>query len=138
MNESYRTYHPKWYRRRVPIYWWTRQLSYSMFISRELTSLGVAYGAVLLLAQLWAASAGDVIYSYFLRVLMSPPIVVVNLVVLVALLFHSFTWLNLAPKALVLDLGGRRIPESVVLLSHYLAWIVASGFVVWFLSGGLV
>ena len=136
MNESYRTYHPRWYRRRVPIFWWLRQLTYIKFISRELTSLGVGYGAVLLLAQIWAASAGETTYERFLGFLMSPPVVIVNLIVLAALLFHSFTWLHLAPKALVLYLGDRRLPESIVLLGHYLAWIVTSGLVVWFVVGG--
>ena len=136
MNEAYRTFHPRWYRRRVPIFWWLRQLAYIKFISRELTSIAVGYGAILLLTQIWAASHSQETYNRFVGIVTSTPMVVLNLVVLVALIFHSLTWLHLAPKALVLYAGGRRIPESLVLLGHYFGWVLASGFVVWFLRGG--
>jgi fumarate reductase subunit C len=51
--------------------------------------------------------------------------------VLLALLFHTVTWLNLAPKAIVLHLGGRRLPDAAVLAAHYAAWLVVSAAVVW-------
>ena len=38
LNPKYRLYHPKWYRSRIPIFWWLGKLSYTKFIGRELTS----------------------------------------------------------------------------------------------------
>lgn len=131
VNPAYRRYHPKWHRDRMPIFWWLRQISYARFILRELTSVVVAYAAVLLLAEYWAVDRGPEAYARFSAWVRSPVMTVVHAVALVALLWHSVTWLHLAPRALVLRIGGRRLPDAAVLLGHYVAWIAASGLVFW-------
>ena len=136
MNPEYSEYHPKWYRRRMPIFWWLGRPSYTRFIVRELTSVFVAYTAVVLLVQLWSLARGPEAYDQFLSWLQLRPVIAVNIVVLAALLFHTVTWLNLAPKALVLRFGGRRMPATVVLLMHYAAWLVVSAVVAWLLLRG--
>ena len=112
-----------------------RQLSYTKFIFRELTSLAVAYSVVLLLTQIWVLSLGEEAYERFTTLLQSPPALIFNGLVLLVLLFHTVTWLNLAPRALVVHLGGRRLPDTAVLAAHYLAWLLASGLVAWVLLG---
>ncbi len=133
MNPDYKLYHPKWYRTRMPIFWWLGKLSYTHFIIRELTSLAVGYSALILLVQVWALSRG--FYDRFLSWLQTPFALVVNTLVLLVLLFHAITWLNLAPRALVVRVGARRIPDATVLLGHYLGWIAATGLVIWYLLG---
>lgn len=134
-NPQYTLYHPKWHRARIPIFWWLRTLAYTKFITRELTSLFVGYSAVLLLVQIWMLTRGEETYERFVSWLQSPPMVIFHSLVLLAVLFHTITWFNLAPKALVMRLGGRRIPDAVVLMAHYAAWLVATGVVVWLLLG---
>ena len=51
-------------------------------------------------------------------------------------LFHAMTWFNLAPKAMVLRLGGKRVPDSVISRPNYFAWLVASAVVAWFFLRG--
>jgi len=133
VNPDYKLYHPKWHRMRMPIFWWLGKLSYTKFIVRELTSLAVGYAAVILLAQIWILSRGKDAYARFLEWLQSPFALIVHTLVLLILLFHTITWLNLAPKALVVRIGGRRLPDEAVLVAHYLAWLAASGLVVWYL-----
>ena len=135
MNPAYRLYHPKWYRRRMPIFWWLGQFSYTKFITRELTSVLVAYCATLLLVQIWFLGRGEEAYQSFLNWLQHPAVVWFHAAVFFIVLLHSVTWLNLAPKALVLRLGGRRVPDQVVLAAHYLAWLAASALVAWLLIG---
>ena len=135
MNPEYKLYHPKSYRRRMPIFWWLRRAAYTRFISRELTSFVVAYSALLLLVQAWALGQGEETYGRLMAWLRSPLLVVVNAVVVLILLFHTVTWLNLAPKALVVQLAGRRLPDGLVLVAHYLGWVGASGLVAWLLLG---
>ncbi len=127
----YTRYHPKWYRRRMPIFWWLGRAAYTKFVVRELTSVAVAYGVLLLMAWSWSVGRGAEAYAAFLDWLSRPWVLGFHLMVFLALLFHTVTWLGLAPKALALRLAGRRVPGRVVMLAHYLLWVVASVLIVW-------
>ncbi len=133
VRPTYRLYHPRWHRERMPIFWWLRKLSYVKFITRELTSLAVAYTATLLLVQIRVLGRGAEAHDRLLAWLAAPPLRLLNAVVLAFLLFHTVTWLNLAPKALVIRLGRRRLPDGLVLAGHYLAWLAATALVAWYL-----
>jgi fumarate reductase subunit C len=134
-NARYEPYHPKWYRKRVPIFWWLENVAYVKFITRELTSLAVGYAAVLLLVQIWVMSSGQGAYERFLEAMATPPMVAFNAVMFLLVWFHTITWLNLAPQALVIRLAGRRVPSGAVLAGHYAALVVTSAAVVWYLLG---
>ena len=129
MNPEYRLHHPKWHRRKVPIFWWLKKWSYMKFILRELTSLAVLYAAVLLLVQVVAVSRGEEAYANFLAFLERPGVIAANISIILGLLFHTVTWLNLAPRALVLRLAGRRVPDRVILLAHYFGWLGVSALI---------
>ena len=135
MSAPYRLHHPRWHRERVPIFWWLGKLAYVRFISRELTSLAVAYTALALVAWLAALAPQETLADAWVRWLRSPLAIGFHALVLAALLFHSITWLNLAPKALVLRLGKRRLPDGAVIAAHYAAWLAASALVFWLLVG---
>lgn len=134
INPKYQLYHPKWYRKDYPIFWWLERFAYGKFIVRETTSLAVGYTAVLLMFQLWVLSRGQETYQRFLGFLESTPVMIFHGVVLAFLLFHSITWFNLAPKALVLRLGRWRIPNALVLSGHYAAWLAATALVIWLVA----
>ncbi len=119
----------------MPIFWWLGKGAYLKFIVRELTSLSVAYAALLLLLQAWFATHGEDRYLQFTEWLQSAPIISLHVVVLLALLFHTVTWLGLAPKALVIKLGGRRLPDRLVLAGHYVAWGGTTVVLLWILLG---
>ena len=134
-NPKYELYHPKWYRKKSPIFWWLARSSDAKFITRGLSRVGVRYARILLVAQVWFLSRGKQAYERFLSFLQLPAVLVFHGVVLLFLLFHSITWLNLAPRALVLHVGGKRLPDAAVLAGHYAAWLVATALSVWFLVG---
>jgi fumarate reductase subunit C len=117
----------------MPIFWWTRRGSYVFFIARELTSLAVGWTCLMLLAWAWALAQGPESYERWNDFLRRGPVLVLNALAFAALLFHSVTWLNLAPKAMVVKLGRLRVPDAVLLGAHYAAWVAASALVVWLL-----
>lgn len=126
LNAGYKRHHPKWHRERVPIFWWLRSASYVKFMFRELTSLFVAYAAGLLLVQAWVLGQGAAAHARLLNWLSHPAVVTWHVILLATLLFHTVTWLNLTPQALVLRLGRWRVPKAVVWAGHYAAWLVLS------------
>jgi len=115
------------------VWWWLERWSYTRFVLRELTSVAVAFFAVLTLLEIRALGRGPEAYAQFVARLKSPLFVVGNLVALVLVLFHSITWFNLAPKAMALRWRGKRLPDIVVAGSNYVAWAVATGIVAWIL-----
>jgi fumarate reductase subunit C len=53
----------------------------------------------------------------------------------VFLIYHAVTFFVAAPRAMVVHIGRRRLPEQLVLAGHYLAWAAASALVCWLLLG---
>ena len=49
MSANYTEFHPRWYRRRMSVFWWVGRRSYLIFVLRELTSVFVAWSVVFLL-----------------------------------------------------------------------------------------
>lgn len=134
MTPRRRRFHARWHRRRTPIFWWLEKGAYVHFIVREMTSLAVAYAALLLVVQVAVLGAGEAAHERFAAALASPWAIAWHALVLVGLLYHALTWLHLAPKAMVVKLAGRRVPNVAVLAGHYLGWIAASALVVLLLA----
>jgi fumarate reductase subunit C len=122
----YTLYHPRWYRRRVSVWWWLENPRYAGFVLRELTSVFVAVFALVYLWQLRALLQGPEAYVQFLARLGTPPFLVLHALTFLFVLFHSITWFNLAPRAMVVRFGGRRLSDHVVIGVNYAAWIVLS------------
>ena len=114
----YTPYHPRWYRRRVSVWWWLQNRAYAGFVLRELTSVFVAFFAGVTLWQLRTLAQGPDAYARFLACLGTPLFVALHAVAFLFVLFHSITWFNLAPKAVVVRLSGKRVPV-VWVIAHW-------------------
>jgi succinate dehydrogenase subunit C len=138
MNEpgSYTDFHPRWLRRRPSTYWWLERRAYLTFITRELSSIFIAWFIVFLLLFVRAVSQGDASYQAFMAWSRHPVVLVLNIVTFLFVTFHAFTWFNLAPKAMVVHVGKKRVPPSLISASNYGAWIAATAFVAWLVLGG--
>jgi fumarate reductase subunit C len=133
---AYTDYHPRWLRTRPSTYWWLERPAYLAFILRELSSIFIAWFVVYLLLLVRAVSLGDASYQRFLAWSVHPVVLLLNGVTLVFVLFHAVTWFNLAPKAMVVHLRGKRVPGSLVSASNYAAWAATTALVLWLLLGG--
>lgn len=133
---AYTEFHPRWYRPRVSTYWWLWSWPYTKFVLREITSIFVAFFVLITLFQIRALGRGPEAYARFEARLHSPLLLVLNLVVFAFVLLHTITWFNLAPKAMVVRVAGRRVPALLIVASNYGAWLVISAIVAWFLLGG--
>ena len=128
-------YHPRWYRARVSTYWWLKRRSDLKFILRELSSVFVAWFVIILMLQIRALSEGPQAYQEFQEWLQTPMLIALNAITFLFVLFHAITWFNLAPKAMVVRLRGRRVPDLVISGSNYLVWFITSAGVAWLLLG---
>jgi fumarate reductase subunit C len=126
-------FHPRWYRKRLSTWWWLGEWHYLTFILRELTSISVAWFVVLTLFQLRALLHGPETYAHFTVSLQSPVMIALNAIAFCFVTFHTITWFNLAPRAMPVRMGGKRVPEFLVAAPNYVLWIAVSAFVGWLL-----
>jgi fumarate reductase subunit C len=119
------------YQRRMGVFWWVHKRSYFLFVMRELSSLFVAWFVVYLLMFIAAVGGGEAKYDAFLDRASSPLFLVVNAVALAFLVLHTITWFALTPQAMVLNLGGRRVPGALIIVAQYVGLAAVSAFVFW-------
>ena len=96
----------------------------------------MALSALLTLWVLRALAQGPEAYARVLARLRAPGFVALTVLALAFVLFHAVTWFHLAPKAMVLRLGGKRLPDAVVVGLNYLAWVVLSAAAAWAILRG--
>jgi fumarate reductase subunit C len=130
-TSAYTEFHPRWYRRRVSTWWWLGRWSYLKFILREISSVFVAWFVLELLLLFHALSQGPHAYASFQDWLRNPVVVTLNIVSLFFVLFHAVTWFNLAPAAMVVRLGGKKVPGVLIAASNYAAWVVVTVGLAW-------
>lgn len=121
----------KMYKRHMNIFWWANRWIHIKFIARELTSICVAVYSILLLFYAWSVLKGPEAFETFSSAMRSPAVLVLHVLLLGGLLFHSITWFNLAPKAMVIKLGKNNVPGIVIALMNYIGWVVISVVLVW-------
>ena len=129
-------YLPKSYHSRVSTYWWLSSWAYLRFILREGSSVFVAWIVVVTLLQIRAIARGPGDYAEFQKWLQSPLLLALNAVSLFFVVYHAVTWFNLAPKAMVIHLRGKRLPGVAVAAPNYAAWAVVSAVVAWIILRG--
>ncbi len=132
---TYTDYHPRWLRRPVSTYWWLQKPAYFRFILREVSSVFVGWFVVFLLLLVRAVSGGAESYQEFLEWSATWPILLLNVVSLFFIAFHTITFFIAAPQALVVRFGGRRVPGTMIVAGHYAALVAVSLVVVWVVLG---
>lgn len=124
----------KLFKRKMNIFWWANRWIHIKFILRELTSVCVAAYAILFLFFIQSILKGPEAYENFSSAMLSPVVLALHIIMFVGLIFHSITWFNLAPKAMVIKLGNKNIPGVVIALSNYAGWLAISLFLIWVVS----
>ncbi len=106
-----------------------------MFIIRELTSIFVAAYAVILLFQLNALRRGPEAWEALITTFSTPVSIALHVVIFVFVLYHTITWFKLAPSAMVLKMGKKKVPGSAIIAGNFLMWIVFSSAIIWLILG---
>ena len=132
---TYTDYHPRWLRRRVSTYWWLEKPSYLAFVLREGSCVFVAWAVVYLLLMIRSVLQGDAAYQEFLSWSARRSVLALNVISFAFLVYHAITFFDAAPRALAVHVGKTRVPERIVGVSHYAAWLVASLLVFWLVLG---
>ena len=133
---TFTAYPTQGYRARVSTYWWLGRRAYLKFILREISSVFVAWFVLVTVVQIRGLAHGPDAYARIQHRLENPLVITLNLISFFFVVFHAITWFNLAPKAMAVRMGGKRVPNIMISGPNYIAWAVVSAAVAWLLLRG--
>jgi fumarate reductase subunit C len=115
--------------------WWLAQPRYIRYMAREASCIFIgAYTAVIVVGVV-RLSDGATAWSDFLEALQAPASVAFHLLALAFALYHTTTWFNVTPKAMPLQIGEARLPDSAIIGAHYAGWAVVSALILYLVGG---
>ena len=104
--------HP--YVRPVARFWWARK-PYLAYTLREATGVAVAGDGIVLLAGFVSLARGERAYNEWLEFLRTPSSLALHLVLLAAMIVHTWTWFRIMPKTMPrLVIAGRVVPQRLI------------------------
>ena len=117
--------------------WYMRNSRYKVYVLRELTSFLVVFYSLLTICALSAVADSAERWSSFIASQQATGMVIFHgLALLYFLFFQTFPWFKLAPKAMPVHVGEGKLPDSAIIIGHYVAWAVISLFIFW-LAGAI-
>jgi fumarate reductase subunit C len=116
--------------------WYMRKGRYRIYMLREMTCLLVGFYSFLVIFGLAALADNSAErWDGFLAAQQTLPMILVHGFALIYfLIYQTFAWFELAPKAMPLQVGEKKLPDSFIVIAHYIAWAVLSALIFW-LSG---
>ncbi len=112
--------------------WYLRIGRYKVYMLREMTCLLVGLYAFLTIFALAALAAGPDQWNHFLASQQNPAMIAFHAIALLYfLVYQTFAWFELAPKAMPIQLGEKKLPGSIIVIGHYVAWAVLSAVIFW-------
>lgn len=95
--------------------WWKPNPYFHKYMARELTAFFVALYALLLLAGLVALGRGPDAYAAWLGILRSGWSIALHVVLLLAFLYHTWSWFQIMPKTMPpVVLAGKRLAARTI------------------------
>ena len=120
------------YLRKEGLRWVFRHPRYLRYMARELSCLFIGGWTLVMVWGLERLAEGPDAWAAFLETLQSPASRVLQVMALGFALYHSYTWFNLTPKALPVQIGEAFIPDAAIAGAHFAAWMALSIAVLYF------
>ena len=110
-----------------------RNRRYQVYMLREMTSLLVGFYTFLTIFALYTLTADSPdAWNNFISSQQGPFVAVFHgLALLYFLLYQTFPWFKLAPKAIPIQISEKKLPGIYIVIGHYVAWAVASAIIFW-------
>lgn len=119
----------------MPRTWFLQNPFHTLYMVREGTSLFVGAYSLILMWGLASLVKGEAAWNGWLEHMQCPAMTVFHVIALLATLYHAITWFSLAPKAMHLQKGDKKLEDTPVVIAHYVAFVIATvviiGFVAW-------
>lgn len=107
--------------------WWKKNPFFVEYMVHEGTALFVAAYAFVLLVGLVRLGQGEAAWNGWLEALRSPLSLAFHAVLLVAILYHTYTWFKIMPRTLPpIVVGGKKVGPAMITGGGLMAALLAS------------
>jgi fumarate reductase subunit C len=107
--------------------WWRRDPFFIRYMVREATALGVALYAIVLAVGVVRLAQGEAAWNGWLDALRSPWSLLFSLLLLIAMVYHAWSWFDIMPKTMpMMFVGGRRVAADTITRIGWAAVVIAS------------
>ena len=102
--------------------WWKRDPFFVRYMWREVTALGVAAYAVVLMFGVLRLAQGEAAFDGWLGAMRSAPSIVLHIVLFASMVFHAKSWFEIMPKTMpLLFAGGERVAARTITRAGFAA-----------------
>lgn len=113
--------------------WYMRNGRFRHYMLKEMTCLLVGLYCFL---SIWAlavlASGSEDRWDAFLETQQNVAMVAIHaFALLYFLVYQTIDWFKLAPKAMPVQLGENKVPDTAIVVGHYVVWAGISLFIFW-------
>ena len=107
--------------------WWRRNPYYGRYMLMEATSVIVAIYAVILLVGVWRLHQGETQYEMWRASLRQPLMIAFHGFMLLAMIYHAYTWWKVLPKTLpLIHFRGKPVAGLLLSAAGWTATLVVS------------
>ena len=107
--------------------WWRKNPWFIEYMVHEGTALFVAIYALILLMSVVVLGNGEAAWNRWLEFLTSPLCIFVHVVLMIAFVYHTWTWFNIMPRTLPpITINGERVKPATIVITGLTASVVAS------------
>lgn len=114
--------------------WWLKHRFFKLYMLREATVLPLVFFTLCLLAGMVALLQGADSWQGWIAFMGSPIVLALNLLALVASLYHAATFFVLFPRVMPLRIAGHRLPDHMIVAGQW-AGVVAVALLFFWLLG---
>ncbi len=107
--------------------WWRRNPYFIEYMVHEVTAIFVALYALILLVSIVQLASGEAAWNQWAAVLRRPGSVMLHVGILIAFLYHTWTWFNIMPRTLPpIMIGGKRLAAKTITVAGLATALMSS------------
>lgn len=116
--------------------WWLKHRFFKLYMLREATVLPLVFFIGAMLKGVYSLQ-NAVQFNAWQAFMSHPLVITLNILALLAALYHAFTFFVLFPRVMPIHIGAKAVPANLIVIAQWLAVVGAtSAFVALFLIMG--
>lgn len=123
------------YRPELSATWWLKNKAFKAYMLREATVLPLLFFLGCLAAGIYSLSQGEAQWLAWQIWLKQPWVLILNGLAVLASLYHAWTFFQLFPRVMPLQLAGRKVPPQLMVLGQWSAVVAVFILMAWLFKG---